>query len=152
MAEYLLRPLTAADLPALAALEGACFSHPWTERQLTADLENDLLTHLGAVSPEGALLGYAQVRTILDEGTLERIAVAPQYRRQGVAEALLRRLMEDGKDRLAFLTLEVRAGNAPAVGLYEKLGFQAVGRRKNYYREEGEDALLMTAYLHPPAE
>ena len=152
MAEFLLRPLTRADLPAAAELERACFSHPWTQGQLAADLENDLLTLLGACSPEGSLLGWAEVRTILDEGTLERIAVAPQYRRQGVAEALLRRLMEDGKDRLAFLTLEVRAGNAPAIGLYEKLGFQAVGRRKNYYREEGEDALLMTAYLHPPAE
>ena len=144
MAEYLLRPLAAADLPALAALEAACFSHPWTERQLAADLENDLLTHLGAVSPEGALLGYTQVRAILDEGTLERIAVAPAARRRGIGEALLDRLIREGRGRLAFLTLEVRAGNAAAIGLYEKLGFREVGRRKNYYREEGEDALLLT--------
>ena len=144
MADPILRPLTAADLPALAALEGACFSHPWTERQLAADLENDLLTHLGAVSPEGALLGYAEVRAVLDEGTLERIAVAPAARRRGIGEALLARLVREGRGRLAFLTLEVRAGNAPAIGLYEKLGFREVGRRKNYYREEGEDALLLT--------
>ena len=104
----------------------------------------DLLTHLGAVSQEGALLGYAQVRTILDEGTLERIAVAPAARRRGIGEALLARAIREGRGRLAFLTLEVRAGNAPAIGLYEKLGFRAVGRRKNYYREEGEDALLLT--------
>ena len=144
MADPILRPLTAADLPALAALEEACFSHPWTERQLAADLENDLLTHLGAVSPEGALLGYTQVRTILDEGTLERIAVAPAARRRGIGEALLARAIREGRGKLAFLTLEVRAGNAPAIGLYEKLGFREVGRRKNYYREEGEDALLLT--------
>lgn len=144
MADPILRPLTAADLPALAALERACFSHPWTERQLAADLENGLLTHLGAVSPEGALLGYAQVRTILDEGTLERIAVAPAARHRGIGEALLVRAIREGRGRLAFLTLEVRAGNAPAIGLYEKLGFREVGRRKNYYREEGEDALLLT--------
>ena len=152
MAEILLRPLTRADLPAAAELERACFSQPWTQGQLAADLENDLLTLLGACSPEGSLLGWAEVRAILDEGTLERIAVAPQYRRQGVAEALLRRLMEDGKDRLAFLTLEVRAGNAPAIGLYEKLGFRVVGRRKNYYREEGEDALLMTVTFSEEVE
>ena len=144
MADPILRPLTAADLPALAALERACFSHPWTERQLAADLDNDLLTHLGAVSPEGALLGYTQVRTILDEGTLERIAVAPAARRRGIGEALLARAIREGRGKLAFLTLEVRAGNAPAIGLYEKLGFHEVGRRKNYYREEGEDALLLT--------
>lgn len=146
MAEFLLRPLVRADLPAAAELERACFSHPWTEEQLAADLENDLLTLLAACSPEGGLLGYAEVRTILDEGTLERIAVAPRYRRRGAAEALLRRLIEDGRGRLAFLTLEVRAGNAPAVGLYTKLGFREAGRRKNYYREEGEDALLLTMY------
>ena len=144
MAEYLLRPLTAADLPALAALEEACFSHPWTERQLAADLDNDLLSLWAAEGEDGALLGYAEVRAVLDEGTLERIAVAPAARRRGIGEALLDRLIREGRGRLAFLTLEVRAGNAPAIGLYEKLGFREVGRRKNYYREEGEDALLLT--------
>ena len=144
MAEILLRPLTRADLPAAAELERACFSHPWTQGQLAADLENDLLTLLGACSPEGSLLGWAEVRAILDEGTLERIAVAPAARRRGIGEALLARAIREGRGELAFLTLEVRAGNTPAIGLYEKLGFREVGRRKNYYREEGEDALLLT--------
>ena len=96
------------------------------------------------VSEDGTLLGYAEVRAVLDEGTLERIAVAPAARRRGIGEALLARLVREGRGRLAFLTLEVRAGNAPTIGLYEKLGFRAVGRRRNYYREEHEDALLMT--------
>ena len=81
---------------------------------------------------------------MLDEGTLEKIAVAPAYRRQGVAEAILGAYIRFGQANLAFLTLEVRESNAPAIGLYEKLGFQVVGRRKNYYRELNEDALLMT--------
>ena len=144
MADCILRPLTAADLPAAAALEAACFSHPWTERQLAADLDNDLLSLWAAEGEDEALLGYAEVRAVLDEGTLERIAVAPAARRRGIGEALLARLIREGRGRLAFLTLEVRAGNAPAIGLYEKLGFREVGRRKNYYREEGEDALLLT--------
>ena len=63
---------------------------------------------------------------------------------QGHTDNSLARLVREGRGRLAFLTLEVRAGNAPAIGLYEKLGFREVGRRKNYYREEGEDALLLT--------
>ena len=110
-----------------------------------------LLTLLAAVGEDGTLLGYGEVRTVLDEGTLERIAVAPQFRRHGAAEALLRRFLDDGREKLAFLTLEVRAGNVPAIGLYEKLGFEVVGRRKNYYREEGEDALLMTVVLRHDA-
>ena len=149
--EYQIIPMTPAQLPQAAALERACFSHPWTEQALTEDLDNELLTLLAAVGEDGTLLGYGEVRTVLDEGTLERIAVAPQFRRHGAAEALLRRFLDDGREKLAFLTLEVRAGNAPAIGLYEKLGFEVVGRRRSYYREEGEDALLMTVVLRHDA-
>lgn len=149
--EYQIIPMTPAQLPQAAALERACFSHPWTEKALAEDLDNELLTLLAAVGEDGTLLGYGEVRTVLDEGTLERIAVAPQFRRHGAGEALLRRFLDDGREKLAFLTLEVRAGNAPAIGLYEKLGFEVVGRRRNYYREEGEDALLMTVVLRHDA-
>ena len=149
--DYQIIPMTPAHLPQAAALERACFSHPWTEKALAEDLDNELLTLLAAVGEDGTLQGYGEVRTVLDEGTLERIAVAPQFRRHGAAEALLRRFLDDGREKLAFLTLEVRAGNAPAIGLYEKLGFEVVGRRRNYYREEGEDALLMTVVLRHDA-
>ena len=149
--EYQIIPMTPAQLPQAAALERACFSHPWTEQALAEDLDNELLTLLAAVGEDGTLLGYGEVRTVLDEGTLERIAVAPQFRRHGAAEALLRRFLDDGREKLAFRTLEVRAGNVPAIGLYEKLGFEGVGRRRNYYREEGEDALLMTVVLRHDA-
>ena len=91
------------------------------------------------------MLGYGEVRAILDEGTLEKIAVAPAYRRQGVAEAILSAFLRFGQAHLAFLTLEVRETNAPAIALYEKL----VGRRKNYYRQLHEDALLMTRTFRP---
>ena len=149
--DYQIIPMTPALLPQAAELERACFSHPWTEQALAEDLDNELLTLLAAVGEDGTLLGYGEVRTVLDEGTLERIAVAPECRRRGVAEAILRRFLDDGREKLAFLTLEVRAGNAPAIGLYEKLGFEVVGRRKNYYREEHEDALLMTVVLRHDA-
>ena len=110
--DYQIIPMTPAQLPQAAALERACFSHPWTEQALAEDLDNELLTLLAAVGEDGTLLGYGEVRTVLDEGTLERIAVAPQFRRHGAAEALLRRFLDDGRGKLAFLTLEVRAGNA----------------------------------------
>ncbi|WP_297211109.1 ribosomal protein S18-alanine N-acetyltransferase [uncultured Flavonifractor sp.] len=139
-----LVPMDRSHLAQVAAIERACFSHPWPAALLEQELENSLLSLMVAEGEDGTVLGYSEVRTVLDEGTLEKIAVAPAFRRRGVAEKLLRFSLRWGETRLAFLTLEVRESNFPAIGLYEKLGFQVVGRRKNYYREEHEDALLMT--------
>ena len=153
MAEFLLRPLTRADLPAAAELERACFSHPWTEGQLAADLENDLLTPPGGLFPRGFPAGLGRGARHPGRGHPGAHRRGPPIPPAGGGGGPAAP-PDGGRKRTGwpFLTLEVRAGNAPAIGLYEKLGFQAVGRRKNYYREEGEDALLMTAYLHPPAE
>ena len=145
-------PMDPSHLPQVLEIERACFSHPWTEGQLAEDLRSDMLSLTVAQGEDGAVLGYGEVRTILDEGTLEKIAVAPAFRRQGVAEAILGAYLRSGAARLAFLTLEVRERNAPAIALYEKLGFRVVGRRKNYYRELHEDALLMTVDFHAPGE
>ena len=82
--------------------------------------------------------------TVLDEGNLDNIAVARPARRNGVADALLSALTGFGREHLACLMLEVRASNAPAIALYEKHGFTAAGRRKNYYDAPCEDAILMT--------
>ena len=139
-----LVPMDKSHLPQVAAIERVCFSHPWSEALLEQELYNDMISLVVAEGENGTVLGYGEVRAVLDEGTLEKIAVAPQYRRQGVAEAILSAYLRFGREHLAFLTLEVRESNSPAIGLYEKLGFQVVGRRKNYYREEHEDALLMT--------
>ena len=82
------------------------------------------------------------------EGSLDNIAVAPEHRRRGVAEALLSALEAMGRARaLSFITLEVRASNQAAVALYEKHGFARVGRRTNYYEKPREDAILMTLVL-----
>ena len=90
-------------------------------------------------------LGYANFLHVLDEGDIGNVAVAPEFRRQGVADALLEALCARAAALdLAFLTLEVRASNAPAIALYRKHGFQAVGQRRNYYQKPDEDALLMT--------
>ena len=80
---YRLIPMERAHLPQAAELERQCFSDPWTEAQLAGELDNELLSLSAAVGEDGTVLGYAEVRVILDEGTLERIAVAPRYRRQG---------------------------------------------------------------------
>ena len=143
-------PMTAAHLPQVAALEKVCFpADPWSGELFRAALEcpDTTPTLLVAEKEDGAVLGYAVMSAVLDEGNLDNIAVAPSCRRQGVADALLSALTDFAEGRLSVLLLEVRASNLPAIALYEKHGFVPVGRRKNYYDSPKEDALLMTLNL-----
>ncbi len=134
-------------LPAIAALERQCFSDPWNEEMLRPELPDDSHEFLLAVEGE-ELLGYVGLMTVLDEGYLSNIAVSPEHRRQGIAEALLKALLMRARARkLAFVTLEVRAGNTPAQTLYRKLGFTEVGVRRDYYEHPREDAVLMTLFI-----
>ena len=142
--QYKLISAGRSHLPQIADLERLCFAPPWSEQMLAEELYNDSASLIAAEGEDGTVLGYGLVRAILDEGCLEKIAVDPSFRRQGVAEEILSSYLRFGRAHLAFLTLEVRASNVPAIALYEKLGFQEVGRRKNYYRDPTEDALLMT--------
>lgn len=130
-------------IKALAALEKECFSDPWPE---------DMIGRMAdkfAVALEGdALMGYIVLSTVLDEGNIDNVAVSPAYRRRGAADALVADVISRSRDMgLAFLMLEVRAGNEPAIALYRKHGFREVGRRKNYYEKPREDAILMTLVL-----
>ena len=130
-------------IPALAALEKECFSDPWPEDMIGRMREKF------TVAAEGEdLVGYIVLSTVLDEGNIDNVAVSPAYRRRGVADALVLDAVARSREMgLAFLMLEVRAGNEPAIALYRKHGFVDVGRRKNYYEKPREDAILMTLVL-----
>ena len=140
----LIRQATTEDIPAVAALEAVCFPEdPWPERFFALGMSG-----LAVAEEEGAVLGYAVLSSVLDEGSLDNIAVAPERRRQGVADGLLAEIEAMGRAReLSFITLEVRASNRAAIALYEKHGFARVGRRTNYYEKPREDAILMTLVL-----
>lgn len=143
--DYQILPMGQKHLPQIAALEKRCFpADPWSEALFQDALDSPRTAILLAEGSDGAILGYAVLSVILDEGNLDNIAVSPEARRQGVADALLSALTAFGREHLAALMLEVRASNAPAIALYEKHGFAAVGRRKNYYDAPQEDAVLMT--------
>ena len=138
-------PMTAEHLDEVAALERVCFSDPWSRNLLLEALKNDLSAYLVALDDAGRVAGYAGLTVILDEGSIDNIAVRPDCRRQGVAAQLLQVFLDFALGNgLAFLTLEVRASNYAAIALYGSRGFRAVGRRKNYYEHPVEDALIMT--------
>lgn len=136
-------PMTQCHVPQVAALEKICFSDPWSENSVAEELSNSLSCWLVCVE-NGTVLGYVGAQTVLGETDMMNLAVIPQARRRGIAESLILNLVEELKKQDSYcLSLEVRASNAPARALYEKLGFAKVGRRPNYYRNPKEDALIL---------
>ena len=141
---YTLVPMDRSHLAGVAELERLCFSAPWNEAMLEEELYNDTASFIVAEGEDGTVLGYAGLHVVLDEGYIDNVAVRPSCRRQGIADRLLDVFCRFGEANLAFLTLEVRPSNTAAVALYEKNGFQEAGRRKGYYDNPKEDALLLT--------
>mgnify|MGYP001772067600 CR=1 FL=1 len=138
-------PMNGDHLDEVAELERICFSTPWSRNMLAEELDNLLSAFLVALDDEDKVVGYAGLQVVLDEGYITNVAVRPDCRRQGVASPLLEVFMNFAKgNRLAFLTLEVRASNYDAIALYGSRGFRSVGRRKNYYEHPKEDAVIMT--------
>ena len=130
-------------VPFVAELEKICFSDPWSQRSIASELTNPL-SHWLVAEAEAGIAGYVGSQTVMEETDMMNIAVHPDHRRKGIAEALVCALVEDLKAMGSHcLTLEVRASNDPAISLYEKLGFAQIGRRKNYYRNPREDALIL---------
>ena len=127
----------------VAELEKLCFSDPWSEKSVASELDNKLSLWLVAVEQD-TVVGYIGSQTCCDETDMMNVAVHPDHRRRGIAEALVIALVDALQASGSHcLTLEVRASNEPAKALYEKLGFAQVGRRLNYYRNPREDALIL---------
>ena len=150
MSERMIRivPMNADHLDELERLERICFSRPWSKRMLGEELENQCAAFLVAEDESGKVLGYAGLLVMMDEGYITNVAVFPEYRRLGVAAKIIEVYMNFAKaNQLAFLTLEVRPSNAAAIALYQRFGFEEVGRRKNYYDLPKEDALILTRYF-----
>ena len=141
--EYQIVPMAARHVAPIAALEQQCFSDPWSEAAIAPELENPL--SLWLVAEQGdTLLGYIGSQSVPPEADMMNLAVAPAARRQGIAEALVHALEAALREKgTESLTLEVRVSNLPARTLYEKLGFEPVGLRKNYYFHPKEDACIL---------
>ena len=135
------------QLDQIEQLEQLCFSVPLPRDALRRQLPDDNHVFLAATDG-GRVLGYVGMMFVLDEGYISNVAVAPAFRRRGIADALIAELLRRADAlSLSFVTLEVREHNIPAISLYENNGFVRVGLRKNYYQKPCENAVLMTRYL-----
>jgi ribosomal-protein-alanine N-acetyltransferase len=142
---YQIRRASVADVPAVAAIEQACFSDPWSPAGLAETIQYGTARTFVAENQAG-VVGYIMARISGEEGEILNLAVLPRDRRQGIA----RRLLATGLE--ALLTegvreayLEVRESNEPAITLYRSAGFRPVGLRPDYYRNPPEDALVLRA-------
>lgn len=152
----LIEPMQAADLDAVLRIERASFHTPWSRQAFLHELERNLVAGLwvarveasGEASGTAPVVGYLCLWAVADEVHVTNLAVDPAWRGEGIGRLLLATLLARHRAagaRRAFL--EVRPGNVQARRLYEGLGFREIGRRRGYYVDTGEDALLLEARL-----
>lgn len=140
-------PMQQSHIAAIAALEQACFSEPWSAAALAEELSNPHAVFRVAMEGD-SLLGYVGMHHLVDEGFITNVAVSPVARRRGVARALLADLAAYGQARgLCRITLEVRVSNHPARTLYESEGYTLDGIRPGFYRAPTEDAAIYSLYF-----
>ncbi len=141
------RPMISSDLDEIMAIENASFTYPWSSRFFLQELKVPCARSLVALL-EGKPVGYIIYCLLPGEVDIHNLAVMPVHRRQGVGRALLRAVIEEGKQRGSDrVRLEVRKSNEAAQRLYYSLGFKPAGVRKGYYSDDGEDAVIMVLDL-----
>lgn len=141
-----IRKMRPEDLDEVEAVEQKIFSQPWSKKGFEDALNQEAALYMTA-RMDGKLAGYCGLLQSFDEADITNVAVASEFRRQGVAAEMLRTLMLCGRERgILNFTLEVRAKNESALQLYEKLGFERAGVRPNFYEKPKEDAVIMWKY------
>lgn len=141
---YTIRKAVSADLEAMFEIEQACIADPWSMAAFESSFSADGALFLVAEAESGEVCGFVTANAVLDEISIYNIAVKEEFRRLGIASALISELEKGEPYRI---DLEVRESNASAIALYEKCGFEQVGMRKNFYAKPTENAVLMTKYF-----
>ena len=138
-----VRPMDVRDAEQVGELESICFSEPWSLPLIVSGL-NSRLDMYFVYEKDGKILGYSVVRILADEGEIQRIAVLPAYRRQGIARKLMDAMMIFARKRgVCAVALEVRESNEGARNLYISYGFRQEAVRRGYYHNPAEDAIIM---------
>ena len=143
-----ISPMRSDDLDEVVVIERASFGMPWSRGAFLYEIEQNRVARCWVLREGDTVVGYLCLWEIGDELHVTNIAVHPRLRRRGLARQLLGAILQDGKSRrLRSVTLEVRPTNDEARALYESFGFRVVGRRRGYYYDTGEDALIMETDL-----
>ena len=139
-----IKKLSLEHIDSVVEIENTCFSNPWSSEDLTAQIDNET-SHFLVALIDDKVVGYMGLQIFSGEGYVTNVAVLPEYRGQGIAQALIDEQM---KNKMDFITLEVRESNIPAIRLYEKTGFKNVGIRPKFYTNPTENAIIMTKYFN----
>lgn len=138
-----IRGMRYEDLDQITEIEKICFSLPWSKNSFEQELKNEL-AYYQCAEENGKIMGYMGMWKIIDECHITNVAMLPEYRNRGIASLLISKMIEICKcSEIESMTLEVRQSNLPAISLYEKFGFVAVGKRPRYYMKPIEDAIIM---------
>ncbi|MBE5928233.1 MAG: ribosomal-protein-alanine N-acetyltransferase [Lachnospiraceae bacterium] len=138
-----IRMMDYNDIEEIFAIEAECFTEPWTKESFKYSVDTESDYSVVAVC-DGRVCGYLMLRITYDSADIMNVAVAASYRKKGIAGLMMQDVIGYAKNKgVESFLLEVRESNAPAIGLYEKMGFKTIGRRKGYYTSPTEDALVM---------
>ena len=144
--------MRAGDLDEVLAIECASFTMPWSRGAFLYEIEQNRVARCRVVRDDDGVVGYVCVWEIADEVHVTNIAVHPAHRRRGIARGMLDLLLAESRARdLRLVVLEVRPSNQAALSLYRKAGFVPIGRRKQYYTDTHEDAIVMWLRVEPRA-
>ncbi|AFK87617.1 MULTISPECIES: ribosomal protein S18-alanine N-acetyltransferase [Thermoanaerobacterium] len=142
-----IRPMVKSDIDKVMEIEYLSFSVPWSFESFVMEVTKNRCAHYIVAEVDGKVAGYGGFWVVVDEGHITNIAVHPDFRGQGVGSAIVEGLIELAKTKgITSMTLEVRESNLVAQSLYKKYGFKPVGKRKGYYQDNNEDAVIMWKY------
>lgn len=148
MAKIIIRQAQPDDAADIYEIERLCFPDPWNLDAVEFELEENPRAFYVVAERRGTVVGYVGLWWIEDEGHITNVAVMPGFRNRKIAMGIIETLLEHTeKAGVRHYTLEVRRSNEAAIGLYEKFGFRVEGMRKNYYKLEEEDALIMWKHI-----
>lgn len=140
-----VRKMTPDDIDGVMAIEASAYGdHHWSKDSFLSEVTNELAHYYVLYAQDGTLAGYAGCWHILEEAHITTVAVHPDYRKRKFGQVLLSQIINNCyRDKIKYITLEVRVSNTPAINLYTKYGFSSFGTRKKYYQDNNEDALIM---------
>ncbi|HIQ89596.1 TPA: ribosomal protein S18-alanine N-acetyltransferase [Candidatus Galligastranaerophilus faecipullorum] len=145
MDKFRIEKMTLSSLDEVMVIEELAYGqHHWSRDSFAAEIDNQISDYNCAVAQSGQIAGYMGLWKIIDEGHVTNLAIHPDFRRKGAAKVLLLNALDECyREKIKYLTLEVRVSNLGAIKLYESFGFKSLGLRKKYYQNNNEDALIM---------